>query len=64
MPITVLVVLVLQHNERTQWVAQLLSRERGDEREGDRADEPATASSGAVASAGPLPSDQPGASPE
>ncbi|HEX5015403.1 MAG TPA: AI-2E family transporter [Candidatus Limnocylindrales bacterium] len=31
MPITVLVVLVLQHNERTQWVAALLTRERGDE---------------------------------
>ena len=30
MPITVLVVLVLQHNERTQWVAALLTRERGD----------------------------------
>ena len=27
MPITVLVVLVLQHNERTQWVAALLTRE-------------------------------------
>jgi predicted PurR-regulated permease PerM len=30
MPITVLVVLVLQHNERTEWVAALLMRERGD----------------------------------
>ena len=27
MPITVLVVLVLQHNEPTQWVAALLTRE-------------------------------------
>ena len=27
MPITVLVVLVLQHNERTQWIAALLSRQ-------------------------------------
>ena len=27
MPITVLVVLVLQHNEQTQWVAALLTRE-------------------------------------
>jgi hypothetical protein len=27
MPITVLVVLVLQHNERTQWVAALLANE-------------------------------------
>jgi AI-2 transport protein TqsA len=31
MPITVLVVLVLQHNDRTQWVAALLTRDRGDE---------------------------------
>jgi predicted PurR-regulated permease PerM len=31
MPITVLVVLVLQHNERTQWVAALLTRERDEE---------------------------------
>ena len=30
MPITVLVVLVLQHNEQTQWVAALLTRERRD----------------------------------
>jgi hypothetical protein len=30
MPITVLVVLVLQHNEKTEWVAALLTRERGD----------------------------------
>ena len=28
MPITVLVVLVLQHNERTQWIAALLSRQQ------------------------------------
>src|SRR5262249_51397951 len=28
MPITVLVVLVLQHNERTAWVAALLSRDQ------------------------------------
>jgi predicted PurR-regulated permease PerM len=27
MPITVLIVLVLQHNERTQWVAALLANE-------------------------------------
>jgi AI-2 transport protein TqsA len=27
MPITVLLVLVLQHNERTQWVAALLSND-------------------------------------
>lgn len=26
MPITVLIVLVLDHNERTRWVAALLSR--------------------------------------
>ena len=37
MPITVLVVLVLQHNERTQWVAALLTRERATA--GDRAAE-------------------------
>jgi len=28
MPITVLVVLVLQHNDRTQWIAALLSRQQ------------------------------------
>ena len=28
MPITVLVVLVLEHNERTRWVAALLSRQQ------------------------------------
>ena len=58
MPITVLVVLVLQHNEKTQWVAALLTRERGDASPA----EPAPGSSNAAPAA--LPSDQPGASPE
>jgi predicted PurR-regulated permease PerM len=58
MPITVLVVLVLQHNERTQWVAALLTRERGDV----PAAEPGPESTNAAPAA--LPSDQPGASPE
>jgi len=58
MPITVLVVLVLQHNERTQWVAALLTRERS----ATPAAEPAPGSSNAAPAA--LPSDQPGGSPE
>ena len=58
MPITVLVVLVLQHNEKTQWVAALLTRERGPA----PAAEPAPGSSNAPPAA--LPSDQPGGSPE
>ena len=58
MPITVLVVLVLQHNERTQWVAALLTRERS----ATPAAEPAPGSSNAPPAA--LPSDQPGGSPE
>ena len=55
MPITVLVVLVLQHNERTQWVAALLTRERGN-----------TPARGAAPAqpAGALPNDQSGAAPE
>ena len=64
MPITVLVVLVLQHNEKTQWVAALLTRERGDAPapEPGPESEPAPESSNAAPAA--LPSDQPGASPE
>ena len=58
MPITVLVVLVLQHNEKTQWVAALLTRERSPA----PAAEPAPGSSSAPPAA--LPSDQPGGSPE
>jgi len=58
MPITVLVVLVLQHNEKTQWVAALLTRERSPA----PAAEPAPGSSNAPPAA--LPSDQPGGSPE
>src|SRR4029079_6072754 len=58
MPITVLVVLVLQHNEKTQWVAALLTRERSPE----PAAEPAPGPSNAPPAA--LPSDQPGGSPE
>ena len=58
MPITVLVVLVLQHNERTQWVAALLTRERS----ATPAAEPVPGSSSAPPAA--LPSDQPGGSPE
>ena len=58
MPITVLVVLVLQHNERTQWVAALLTRERGDAPAAEPGPEPSNAAPAA------LPSDQPGASPE
>jgi len=58
MPITVLVVLVLQHNERTQWVAALLTRERT----ATPAAEPVPGSSSAPPAA--LPSDQPGGSPE
>ena len=57
MPITVLVVLVLQHNERTQWVAALLMRQRDDE-------EPAAAATGAAASTAALPGDQSGSTPE
>ena len=53
MPITVLIVLVLQHNERTQWVAALLTRER------DVAT-PAV-DDGAAA---PVAGDQPGPAPE
>ena len=60
MPITVLVVLVLQHNERTQWVAALLTRERGDTPRG-RARARVRRSRRRPAA---LPSDQPGASPE
>jgi predicted PurR-regulated permease PerM len=30
MPITVLIVLTLQHNDRTRWVAALLTRDEGD----------------------------------
>jgi len=55
MPITVLVVLVLQHNERTEWVAALLTRDRGE------AAAPGSATAGSAAA---LPSDQPGATPE
>lgn len=58
MPITVLVVLVLQHNEKTQWVAALLTRERGDAPPAEPAPESSTAAPAT------LPSDQPGASPE
>jgi predicted PurR-regulated permease PerM len=58
MPITVLVVLVLQHNEKTQWVAALLTRERGDAPAAEPGPEPSNAAPAA------LPSDQPGASPE
>src|SRR6476660_4017115 len=58
MPITVLIVLVLQHNERTQWVAALLTRERSVV----PAAGPGPESSSAAPAA--LPSDQPGASPE
>ena len=55
MPITVLVVLVLQHNERTQWVAALLTREHGDPPSRETAPDPlATA----------VPVDRPGASRE
>ena len=57
MPITVLVVLVLQHNERTQWVAALLMRERDDEA-------PAGAAAGAPAAGAVLPSDQSGSTRE
>jgi predicted PurR-regulated permease PerM len=53
MPITVLIVLVLQHNERTQWVAALLTRER------DVAT-PAVDAGAAASVAG----DQPGSAPE
>ena len=59
MPITVLVVLVLQHNERTQWVAALLTRERG-----DAPAEPSLRPESSNAAPAALPSDQPGASPE
>jgi len=55
MPITVLVVLVLQHNERTEWVAALLTRDRG---------EAAASGSATAGSTAALPSDQPGATPE
>jgi AI-2 transport protein TqsA len=55
MPITVLVVLVLQHNERTQWVAALLTRGRADER---AVLEPARPPPQA------LPGDQTGSTPE
>jgi len=51
MPITVLVVLVLQHNEQTQWVAALLTRE------------PPPSTEPAQAAPGPL-QDRPGASGE
>ena len=30
MPITVLIVLSLQHNDRTRWMAALLTRDEGD----------------------------------
>jgi AI-2 transport protein TqsA len=53
MPITVLIVLVLQHNERTQWVAALLTRERD-------VVTPAV-DDGAAA---PVAGDQPGSAPE
>jgi predicted PurR-regulated permease PerM len=53
MPITVLIVLVLQHNERTQWVAALLTRER----------EVVTAAVDAGAAAS-VAGDQPGSAPE
>jgi AI-2 transport protein TqsA len=36
MPITVLIVLTLQHNERTRWVAALLTRNEGDAGEDSR----------------------------
>ena len=55
MPITVLVVLVLQHNERTEWVAALLTRDRG---------EAAASGSATAGSTAALSSDQPGATPE
>jgi AI-2 transport protein TqsA len=54
MPITVLLVLVLQHNERTQWVAALLARERSHD----------LSAAGADPRPSGLPRDQPGASPE
>jgi AI-2 transport protein TqsA len=57
MPITVLVVLVLQHNERTQWVAALLTRDRGNEGAG-------VAQGAAAAPAGARPRDQTGSTPE
>jgi AI-2 transport protein TqsA len=44
MPITVLVVLVLQHNERTQWLAALLANEAG-----------TGAAAGATTTTAPLP---------
>jgi AI-2 transport protein TqsA len=50
MPITVLIVLVLQHNEPTQWVASLLAREREPARRGSVA---------RPADAGPKPTDVP-----
>jgi predicted PurR-regulated permease PerM len=53
MPITVLIVLVLQHNERTQWVAALLTRER-------EVVTPAVDAGAAASVAG----DQPGSAPE
>ena len=43
MPITVLVVLVLQHNEPTQWVAALLTREGAPATGGTTSAEPAAA---------------------
>ena len=43
MPITVLVVLVLQHNEPTQWVAALLTREGATATGGATSAEPAAA---------------------
>jgi AI-2 transport protein TqsA len=52
MPVTVLIVLVLQHNERTQWVAALLTRDRG-------VPAPAAARQGVG-----LPSDPAGSAPE
>jgi predicted PurR-regulated permease PerM len=75
MPITVLVVLTLQHNERTQWVAALLTRDRGEaaanEPRNEPGDEPAAAAAALPPTPSPpqpasaaLPSDQPGTSPE
>ena len=59
MPITVLIVLVLQHNERTQWVAALLTRQQGTI--AAPAEATAAVDEGAIA---PLASDQPGSAPE
>jgi predicted PurR-regulated permease PerM len=50
MPITVLIVLVLQHNEPTQWVASLLAHEREPARRG---------SATPLADTGPKPADAP-----